>query len=80
MASLPVEAPLASAPHTRRDADRLVRLIQRYWAREGLFPDVWVESADKHPELSGKLGGDVVWVIRSNMLNGRPRYDHARAA
>ena len=46
---------------TSHDANTLAQLIRGYWAERGFHPRVWIEST-----LIGQ-------VIRSDMLNGRPR-------
>lgn len=58
------------------DRDRhehLAELIRAYWCSRGPVPKVWIE-ADRvnNPALSARAAVEVL-IIRSDMLNGKPR-------
>lgn len=55
---------------SHESAEGLARAIRRYWRARGADPRVWLEqvSAEGIDGEHRKL-----WVIQSDMLNGKPR-------
>lgn len=47
-------------------ADELMQKIRAYWAKRGLFPDVWKEV------MPVTVTGEEMYQVRSNMVGGRP--------
>lgn len=57
---------------TKAGADGLAGRIQAYWAARGLYPKVWVEFEFLGQWIAaGTQGG--VYVVKSDMIGGRPR-------
>jgi hypothetical protein len=56
---------------TEANALRLAANIRAYWAKRDKFPNVWLKRLNQEPGASGFQPGD--WVIKSDMVNGKPR-------
>lgn len=53
------------------DANRLAAIIRAYWKRQGLCPAVRVEQEEAR--ASPTATGRTLWVVRSDMVGGKPR-------
>lgn len=63
-------------------ARRLAAIIRGYWAARGAQPTVVVEKMSPHvrPWLRGDTSGTTLAVVRSDMVDGRPRGFDVNAA
>lgn len=53
----------------RQEAEIIVRRIRAFWARQGMSPNVWTESARM---VTSQTDDRQHWVVRSDMKGGRP--------
>jgi hypothetical protein len=56
---------------TEPNALRLAAMIRAYWAKQNKFPNVWLKRLNQEPGCEASPPGD--WVVKSDMVNGKPR-------
>jgi hypothetical protein len=52
-------------------AERLMREIRQYWAKDGHVVRVWVVAPPSR--TTNEHHGQMIYSVRSNLLNGLPR-------